>query len=159
MGRKKKSLEEIAPHVAQQSGDFVEEYCIKPVYGDEGEMVSSGILRNGQELPDPEPLAPPLGYTPPMPLMELMALMIRRQVEPQNDYDITETEEEANDFADDPDEVDLKTPYEKVFDPPDPTAPPAGNAPAASPALPTESKPAAEAGSPAIPPPAAVPQK
>lgn len=113
----RKKLEELAPNAAVPAGKFVEEFVVKPLYDADGVQASSGIGSNGKEYPDPVPLAAPLGYEPPLGLVDMMNLFIRRSREKDNDFEIEETEEEANDFEIENEDIEVVTEYEKVFMP------------------------------------------
>ncbi|AZL82718.1 hypothetical protein [Apis mellifera associated microvirus 38] len=72
----------------------------------------------GQELPDPTPMAPPVGYVRQPSLAEQIRNMVRSQhlamvAESQG----FETFEEADDL-DIPDDVDPSSPWEEVYEPP-----------------------------------------
>lgn len=116
MARRKSKLEEVAPNGAVPVGDFVEE-VIAARFDEDGVQVTSSIGSDGKEYPDPVPMSAPLGYEAPLGLMEMMKLMIDRLREPQNEFDIDESEEEANDFETEEDGPDPLTPYEEVFIP------------------------------------------
>lgn len=95
-----------------------------PVDAD-GVQVSSGQDEFGRELPDPVPVAPPVGYTAPPSLADMIRRMVQneffnRAVE-QEGFD---TFEEGEDFEVEDDPLDPHTAYEAVFDVPA-KAPPA----------------------------------
>lgn len=84
------------------------------------EQVSSRLSPDGRfELPDPVPMEPPLGYSAPPSLTDLIRTMVRNEVFMKamaaEDF---ETFEESDDFDIEDDPLDPLTPYEKVFDPP-----------------------------------------
>lgn len=112
-----------APHVGVPVGPFIEEYCVKPRFDDDGVQSTSGIGVDGREYPDPVPMSPPVGYVQPDDLLTMIRTMVRderfRQEVQKQEF---ETEEEANDFDCEDDPLDELTPYEKVFEPP-PAAP------------------------------------
>lgn len=87
-----------------------------PTYDAEtGEMI---VNEKGQEVPDPTPMAPPVGYVKQQSLAEQIREMVRSEklrleVEQQG----LETFEEADDF-DVGDDYDPSSPYENEFDPP-----------------------------------------
>lgn len=87
-----------------------------PTYDAEtGEMI---VNEKGQEVPDPTPMAPPVGYVKQQSLAEQIREMVRSEklrleVEAQG----LETFEEADDF-DIGDDYDPSSPYENEFDPP-----------------------------------------
>jgi len=87
---------------------------------DDGVQVRSNLSADGRfELPDPVPMAPPVGYSAPPDLASMIRSMVRaeafRQAVDKNDF---ETFEEADDFDIDDDPIDPLTPYEKVFEAP-----------------------------------------
>lgn len=70
----------------------------------------------GREIPNPTPLAPPIGYKRSPSIAEQMRAMIR-QVSEEAKMSGAETEEEANDFdVGDPFDYDPETPYEHDFE-------------------------------------------
>lgn len=150
-----RSKKEVAPHVGVPTGPHIEEYLVKPHFDDDGVQVSSAIGLDGKEYPDPVPMSPPVGYTPPNDLMWMLQHMIRQErfAQEARAADV-ETEEEANDFDLPDDPLDELTHYEKVFLPPDPPsvtpqqngAPQANSPPAASPAATSSSNSVASSG-------------
>lgn len=71
----------------------------------------------GHELPDPTPLAPPVGYNPQPSLAETIRRMVRSEkLAMEAEAAGMETFEEADDF-DVGDDYDPTSPYEEVFDP------------------------------------------
>lgn len=118
--KKKVEIQDTIPGVPV--GDFVEEFCTKPSYDEDGVQVSSSIGQDGKEYPDPTPMSPPVGLQPPEDLMS----MIRRMVHNEEFNRLAAAEgfdsfEEAGDYdiEDDHEWVDELTPYEAVFYPPD----------------------------------------
>lgn len=93
------------------------------VFDADGVQTVSGQNEKGQEVPDPVPVAPPVGYRRPPTLQENIQRMIRSEMLQQaaaaEGFD---TFEEAEDFDIEDDPVDAQTPYEAVFNPP-PTPP------------------------------------
>lgn len=97
------------------------------------------LNKDGHEVPNPVPVAPPVGFVRAPSMVDHLRQMVRsellrREVMAQG----METFEEADDFELDDDPVDPHTPYEAVFDPPPPVeaakparTPPEGGAPAA----------------------------
>lgn len=70
----------------------------------------------GREIPNPTPLAPPIGYKRSPSIAEQMRAMIR-QVSEEAKMAGAETEDEANDFdVGDPFDYDPETPYEHDFE-------------------------------------------
>lgn len=119
----------------------IEEFCTKPTFDEDGVQVSAGINSKGQEVTDPVPVQPPVGYQPPPDLMTMIRTMIHSERFNQAMHQIeAETFEEADDFDVEDDEVewfDDPTPYEAVFEPPPQSPavdrpPPAGSPPAAA---------------------------
>lgn len=78
--------------------------------------------RDGREIPDPVPVAPPLGFTAPLSMFDQMRAQIRaehyrlRQMELEQ---LAETPEQANDFEIDEDIENQPSLYEEKFDPVD----------------------------------------
>lgn len=76
----------------------------------------------GKELPNPVPMAPPLGWVPSLPIHEQIAAMVMRGVQEQLQRERgeeLETAEEADDFEVG-DDYDPSSPYEHDFEPTDP---------------------------------------
>lgn len=82
--------------------------------------IKSKLNENGAEIPDPVPMAPPLGYKKQPSLHDRIRDMVRgehlRLAALQAG---AETFDEADDFDIEDDEVDPSTPYEEQFDPVD----------------------------------------
>lgn len=78
---------------------------------------------HGREMPDPTPIAPPVGYNRQPSLAEQIRAMVRSErLRQEAEAQGFETFEEADDF-DVGDDLDPSSPYEEVFDPlPDPPA-------------------------------------
>lgn len=75
---------------------------------------------HGREIPDPTPIAPPLGYKKQPSLAEQIRAMVRSEALRQAaEAAGAESFEEAEDFDVDED-MEPHTPYEAVFDPPAP---------------------------------------
>ena len=71
----------------------------------------------GFEVPDPTPVAPPVGYVRHVPLAEQIRNMVRSEALRQAAEQAgAETFEEADDF--DVEDFDPRSPYEEVFEPP-----------------------------------------
>lgn len=70
--------------------------------------------KRGHELPDPEPMAPPIGYQPGPDLMEIIRSMVKRASEElASEGSDNDTFEEANDFEiEDEDYYDPRSGYE-----------------------------------------------
>lgn len=86
----------------------------------DGVQVASTLGPDGRfEFPDPVPMEPPLGYTPPPDIMDLIKSMVRNELLMKRlDEEGYETFDEADDFDVEDDPVDPLTPYEKFFEPP-----------------------------------------
>lgn len=81
-----------------------------------GEMVPV-LSAEGAELPDPTPMAPPVGFRPSPPLHERIRAMVQDFYMQQQQRDQVESPEEADDFDVD-EEMDPSAPYEYNFEPP-----------------------------------------
>lgn len=89
------------------------------VFDTDGVQVTSGQDKFGREVPDPVPLAPPVGYRPPPTLADMIRRMVQSELLTQAaDLEDFDSFEEAEDFDIEDDPLDPKTPYEAVFDPP-----------------------------------------
>lgn len=115
------------------------------------QKLQAELDKNGHEVVDNTPMAPPLGYKKQPTMVEhirnmVRSEMLRREVAKAG----AETFEEADDFdiADDP--IDPSTPYEEVFDPP--VAPDGKVIPAPS-VKPSSTEPAAAAPAAPVAPP------
>ena len=87
------------------------ENTLEPVFDGDGVQVSSGLDWRGMELPDPVPMAPPVGYKPPDDLLSMIESVIRRRdFEQELERQGFETVEEADDFEVDED-------YDPRFEP------------------------------------------
>lgn len=94
------------------------EYWLPPVFDGDGVQSSSGIGVDGKEYPDPVPMAPPIGYTAPPNIMDMIRSMVRsEELKRKLDAEGFETFEEADDFDIEDDPLDPLTPYEKIFYP------------------------------------------
>lgn len=91
------------------------------------------LNERGHEVPDPTPMAVPIGFKPPPTMVELIRMHIRREMSAVAQNQGAETFEESEDFDVEDDPVDPHTPFEAVFDPPPPDLPSQAAA-AASPA-------------------------
>ena len=93
----------------------------KSIVTDDGEVVQVHDSA-GREIPDPVPVAPPLGYQKPLSMFDQMRAQIRaehhrlRQLELE---ELVETREQANDFEVDDDIENMPSLYEERFDPVD----------------------------------------
>lgn len=139
------------------SSGFVEEYCTKPYEDADGVQVASGIGRDGKEYPDPVPMAPPVGYSAPPDLMQMIRTMVHSEMANRViDEAGWDTFDEAGDFdiADDP--LEPLTPWEMLLQPQPQGNRPQDAAPSAAPAsVVTPSQPvaaSAEAGVASPPP-------
>lgn len=103
-------------------------YLLAPLYDEDGVQASSGIGVDGKEYPDPVPMAPPIGYTPPQDLMTMIRQMIRAEdFRKKLESEGVETFEEADDFDIEDDPLDPLTVYEKIFYPADERSAPGSN--------------------------------
>lgn len=72
----------------------------------------------GREIPDPTPMAPPIGYRPPVHMTDLIRQTIRSERLAQEAREAQmETFDEADDFDIPDDPVDPSTPWEELYDP------------------------------------------
>lgn len=111
----------------------------------ERSMAEKHLDKHGREIPDPVPVAPPLGYRRSPTLAEQIRSMVISEKLKQEALDAgMETFEEADDF-DVGDDYDPTSPYENDFDPPVEASPP--------PAKPSAAPQRAAGESPAISPP------
>lgn len=125
------------------AGDqFVEEFCTKPSYDQDGVQSTAGIGKDGKEYGDPVPMAPPVGFDNPPDLMTLIRTMVRSEEfnrrAAEEDFD---NFEEAGDFDVDDDPFPPLTPHERILMPVE--DPPPARSPA--PASPQVDAPAAAA--------------
>lgn len=85
---------------------------------EEDNPTESQLDRNGHEIPDPTPIAPPVGFQDPPTLEELIRTMVNNAaIQARLDAEGAETFEEADDFdvADD-DQFEPSSRYEGNFD-------------------------------------------
>jgi hypothetical protein len=77
------------------------------------------IKRNkqGHELPDPKPIAPPVGWKKPVPIQERIAKTVREELSRMAEEKGMETFEDADDFDVPEEDSDFESPYELNFDP------------------------------------------
>lgn len=78
------------------------------------------LTKDGREIPDPTPVAPPIGYKRKKSMFELQRDQVRaaiREISAEAGRAGRETFEEADDFDVGDDEDDPRTPYEGNFDP------------------------------------------
>lgn len=112
----------------------------------------------GQELPDPRPMAPPIGWVKQPTMVEHIRNLVRSTLLQQTaDAADIDTFEEADDFDVDDELNDPRTPYEAIFDPPAPTLPETSATAAGEPPKPPETPVAAAAAAPAPAAPAPTP--
>lgn len=86
-----------------------------------GELVKVHDAR-GAEIPDPVPMAPPIGYQRPLSMFDQMRAQIRAEHERLRNLELeqlSETREEANDFEVEEDIENMPSLYEEKFDPVD----------------------------------------
>lgn len=119
------------PDLEIGSEGFVEEFCIKPRYDEDGVQVSSGIDRQGREHPDPVPLSAPIGISPPPDLMDTIRKMVHSELAQHIlDEGGVETFEEAGDFDVDDDPLPPLTIHEAILQTPVPAPVPPSPVPA-----------------------------
>lgn len=151
-----KRVADADPEMEIGGDQFVEEFCTKPTFDEDGVQATSGIGKDGKEYPDPTPMAVPVGFGAPPDLMEMMRTMIRNEViQRRLDEEGFDTFDEAGDFDVDDDPLPPLTIHEALFVPPPPsTEAETGKGPQ-SPASPSPSPPAPQAaeGGVASPPP------
>lgn len=136
---------------------FVEEFNTKPTYDEDGVQATAGIGKDGKEYGDPLPMAPPVGFSNPPDLMEMMRQMLRNeQYQARLDAEGFDTFEEAGDFDVDDDPPPPLTLHEALLASP-PAVPPASPAPppASAPQVTAAVEGGEGAGSPTKPVPAA----
>lgn len=76
------------------------------------------LNEQGQEIPDPVPLAPPIGYNPQPSMIDQVRDMVRMQLSLEADAAGVETFEDADDFeVGDDFEAERNSPYEEHFEP------------------------------------------
>lgn len=80
------------------------------------EQVSSDLDARGRELPDPVPMAPPVGMSQGPSLADFVQRMIRNEVSRAAAAAEMETFEESDDFDIEDDPRDPLTPYEQHFE-------------------------------------------
>lgn len=113
--------------------EFVEEFCTKPQWDEDGVQSSAGIGRDGKEYGDPVPIAPPVGFEAPPDLMEMMRTMIHNDaIQRRYDAEGFDTIDEAGDFDVDDDPLPPLTIHEAILQ--TPVGPPAGSNPPPPPA-------------------------
>lgn len=107
----------------------------------DGVQVTSEIDDDGNELPDPVPMSPPVGYRREPTLGEMIQQFVRsEQLRAQAEAEGFDTFEEADDFDIPDDPLDPLTPWEEHFEPAGDGAappPPAGGGAAATAAPPS----------------------
>lgn len=90
----------------------------KATFDADGVQVSSEIDDRGNELPDPLPMAPPVGYQPEPTLGEMIRRFVQsEQLRAKADAEGFDNWEEANDFDIPDDPLDPDSPWEDEFDP------------------------------------------
>lgn len=81
-------------------------------------LKSRGLAPDGRQVPDPTPMAPPIGYKKQPSMVEIQRQLIRDTLSQYARENDQETFEEAEDFdvGDDPEL--MRSPFENDFDPP-----------------------------------------
>lgn len=117
------------------------------------------LTDEGYEIPDPTPMAPPVGYKKQPSMVDNIRAMVRSEMlRREAEAAGFESFEDSEDFGEDDDDRLPTTAYEAVFDPAEPAPPsdgPAGTPPAASPDGSPQGGPAGPAGPAAGSPPSA----
>lgn len=93
----------------------------KSIVGEDGEIIQVHDSE-GREIPDPVPMAPPLGYTKPLSMFDQMRAQIRQEhmrLQQLALEELAETPEQANDFDVEEDIENQPSLYEEKFDPVD----------------------------------------
>lgn len=75
------------------------------------------LTADGAEIPDPRPLAPPVGYNRQPSLFEMVREATRRELSLRAQDAGMDSFEDADDFEDDAEFLDPTSPYEYNFDP------------------------------------------
>jgi len=84
-----------------------------------GKLLSRGLTAEGQQAPDPTPIAPPIGYKRQPTMVEIVRDMVRSERLAQEALASGhETFEESEDFDIGDDPEDLRSGFENDFDPP-----------------------------------------
>lgn len=82
-------------------------------------LKSRGLAADGSQVPDPTPLAPPVGYKKQPSMVEIVRDMVRSErLKHEAEASGHETFEESEDFDIGDDGDDLTSGYENDFDPP-----------------------------------------
>lgn len=79
-------------------------------------LVYGTLNERGHEVPDPTPVAMPLGLSRPEPIHVMIQRLVRTELSQQAQQQDMETWEEADDFDIEDDELDPLTPYEAFFE-------------------------------------------
>lgn len=107
------STEEDVPGQEEQPIEYYDEAT-----GEVLDRLGRRLNRLGQELPDPRPIRPPIGFVAQPPLHELIRQMVRSEVLAR---EATEggagTFEEEDDFEVEDDDYDPSSPWEENFEP------------------------------------------
>lgn len=102
--------------VAQETERFVQEYEAR--VDEDGVQVNSAMDNKGRELPDPTPLAPPVGFMQTPDLKDIIRDMLRHdQMKRAADEAGVDSFDESEDFDIEDDPLDPQTEYEAEFDP------------------------------------------
>lgn len=107
-------------HPAVEVERFVQEFPPREIVDEEGEVyqVTPAMNNKGQELPDPVPMAPPVGYMQTPDLKDIIRDMLRHEkLNAELRAHGIETFDESEDFEIEDDAADPQTEYEAEFDP------------------------------------------
>lgn len=114
------------------------------------------LTADGAEIPDPRPLAPPVGFKKQESLFDLVRRLTQDELSRRAQEEGMDSFEDADDFEDDDEFLDPTSPYEYNFDPPRDPEPPQSAASAddvSGEAAKPSKKPKASSPSPATEPP------
>lgn len=96
-----------APFTADDPAPYLRSYGMRPIM----------LNDHGHEIPDPTPMAPPVGFKPQPSMVEIVRAQIAgERLRQEAEAAGLETFEEADDF-DVQDDFDPSSPYEEMFDP------------------------------------------
>lgn len=136
----------------KQKQIHIDEILHDPTTGEVLDHKGRRLTQGGAEIPDPTPIAPPLGYVKQPTMAELIRSMVKSEVLRQEVEALGAGSFEDEDDFDCDDDYDPTSPYENEFEPPvqqgGDGGPPPSEAPKAA------EPPPAEPLSPSPPPPA-----